>query len=90
MMGQNDPKGPTMRSLTVRRALAVVAAALCAAVPAASSASPSGENGWLSAGRAHTCLVTDGGGVECRGDNSDGQLGDGTRTSSNVPVSVQG
>jgi alpha-tubulin suppressor-like RCC1 family protein len=44
----------------------------------------------LTLGRAHSCVVKTWGGVACWGDNSSGQLGDGTTTSSNVPVDVIG
>lgn len=45
---------------------------------------------WLSAGASHTCAVTEAGGVQCWGSNSDGELGDGSKESSNVPVDVSG
>ena len=41
-------------------------------------------------GGSHTCVVVEGGGVECWGRNESGQLGDGTTTSRAVPVAVQG
>jgi len=44
----------------------------------------------LSAGSQHTCGVTVAGVVYCWGRNYEGQLGDGSTTSSNVPVKVAG
>jgi alpha-tubulin suppressor-like RCC1 family protein len=44
----------------------------------------------ISAGASHSCLVASSGRVECWGYNRDGELGDGTTTSSDVPVQVQG
>lgn len=45
--------------------------------------------GPISAGYYHTCAMANGG-MQCWGDNSFGQLGDGSTTSSATPIYVQG
>lgn len=44
----------------------------------------------IAAGQAHTCVVVSDGTVRCWGDNTFGQLGDGTTVSRRTPVAVAG
>jgi alpha-tubulin suppressor-like RCC1 family protein len=47
-----------------------------------------GEIQDITAGTAHTCVITSDGGVQCWGSNTYGQLGNGANQESNVPVDV--
>jgi alpha-tubulin suppressor-like RCC1 family protein len=42
----------------------------------------------VAAGGFHTCVLTTAGGIECWGEGTNGQLGDGSTTNSTVPVDV--
>jgi alpha-tubulin suppressor-like RCC1 family protein len=44
----------------------------------------------IAAGGDHSCAIATGGTVYCWGDNSNGQLGDGSTTNSSTPVEVSG
>ena len=44
----------------------------------------------LAAGYLHTCALLTGGGIECWGDNDDGQLGTGDTSKRNTPTRVTG
>ncbi len=57
---------------------------------AATAASVTGNAAAIAVGGDHTCAILVSGGVACWGDNSHGQLGNGTTNNSLTPVAVSG
>ncbi len=78
---------PRFRQLGVAFVLAAATLTFSAASAPPASAATAAQ---ISSGFYHTCALTTDGGAKCWGINRDGQLGDGTTTSSSRPVDVLG
>lgn len=63
---------------------------VCAFAPFASPVGATVPAAAIAAGGSHSCALTVAGGVQCWGQNSSGQLGDGTTTHRFEPVDVVG
>jgi alpha-tubulin suppressor-like RCC1 family protein len=71
----------------------VAVSRLSSGVVAIAAGTPAWVNagqGAYAAGASHTCALTSAGAMQCWGDNSYGQLGNGTTTNSSTPVAVSG
>ena len=75
--GAND-QGQLGNATTTDSAIPVAVSGLVAGVTA------------IAAGREHACAIAAGGAVTCWGDNSTGQLGNGSNAGSDTPVAVTG
>lgn len=62
----------------------------CNLIDQLANATPTAPSTAVATGFFHSCALRPGGAVECWGDNSNGQLGDGTTTTRLTPVAVVG
>jgi alpha-tubulin suppressor-like RCC1 family protein len=74
----------------VRRALGVFVVAVTALAPVGAAAPTALLAVSIATGDYHTCALTSAGGVTCWGDNSSGEIGDGTTIQRRTPVPVTG
>ena len=79
-----------MRFLIAALALLVITGVNSGVLPAAAGNPPEVQATFVETGFRHTCVVITDGGVQCWGDNSGGQLGDGTDVSRLTPTPVVG
>ncbi len=88
VVGRRTTFGETMRSAAWRIALIATLAA-AANLPAAAQVAVTGAK-MVTGGGGHSCLVTGSGGAQCWGDNSSGQLGDGSTIDRLIATDVSG
>jgi alpha-tubulin suppressor-like RCC1 family protein len=74
-----SPAGPSVTDGVASASAATTPASVLSIVPVP-----------LSAGKYHTCAVTNSGGIRCWGQNEHGQLGNGTTGKRSLPVEVVG
>ncbi len=89
-MGRNVPR--SARGLICRVSVATLVCAVVSVACASGALAVVGvtDARQVSSGDLHSCALLASGGVECWGDNSDGELGDGSTTERATPVSVKG
>lgn len=80
----------SFRAFGVALSVGLMVASLTVVAPAATAATPVPVITSISADGDHTCALTSAGGVTCWGNDLYGQLGDGTKVNSALPVDVSG
>ena len=87
----NNLYGQLGNGTTAGGAVPVVVSGLDSGVTAIAAGWGGQFESWsVNGGNRHTCAVIQGGAIQCWGSNDSGQLGNGSTTSSSVPVEVVG